>query len=53
MAGESGLVRFLRAFMFPMALKVSFPRTRMLATVTGLDHELPDRCANWLQQRAP
>jgi len=39
-SAESGLSRFVRAFVFPTAIKIPFLRTRMMATVTGLDHEL-------------
>ena len=38
---ESYCYRFLRAFVFPMAIKMPFLRARMMGTVTGLDHELP------------
>ncbi len=40
-AGESRIFRFLRAFVFPPAIKVPFVRAPMFRTVTGLDHELP------------
>lgn len=46
MTAESRLFRFARAFLFPMAIKTSFLRARMIATVTGLDHALPDVAAN-------
>jgi 2-polyprenyl-6-methoxyphenol hydroxylase-like FAD-dependent oxidoreductase len=39
---ESSFYRFLRAFVFPIAIKTPFLRTRMVGAVTGLDHELPD-----------
>ena len=40
-SAESAFYRFIRAFLFPIAIKVPFVYTRMVATVTGLDHELP------------
>ena len=40
-APESGFFQFLRAFVFPMMIKLPSLRARMVATVTGLDHELP------------
>jgi 2-polyprenyl-6-methoxyphenol hydroxylase-like FAD-dependent oxidoreductase len=39
---ESGFYRLMRTFMFPITIKIPFLRDRMVATVTGLDHELPD-----------
>jgi 2-polyprenyl-6-methoxyphenol hydroxylase-like FAD-dependent oxidoreductase len=39
---ESGFTRFLRAFVFPAAVKLPFVRGLMVRTVSGLDHELPD-----------
>ena len=41
-SAESGFNRFLRAFVFPPALKLPFVRALMVRTVSGLDHELPD-----------
>jgi 2-polyprenyl-6-methoxyphenol hydroxylase-like FAD-dependent oxidoreductase len=38
---ESGFTRFMRAFVFPQALKLPFMRGLMVRTVSGLDHELP------------
>jgi 2-polyprenyl-6-methoxyphenol hydroxylase-like FAD-dependent oxidoreductase len=40
-SAESRFYRFARTFLFPMAPMVPFVRARMVATVTGLDHELP------------
>ena len=40
-APESGIYRFLRAFVFPMVIKMPFMRSRIMGTVAGLDHELP------------
>jgi 2-polyprenyl-6-methoxyphenol hydroxylase-like FAD-dependent oxidoreductase len=40
-SAESAFYRFVQAFVFPIAIKVPFVHTRMVATVTGLDHELP------------
>lgn len=40
-APESGFFQFLRAFVFPMAIKLPFLRARMAEAVAGLDHELP------------
>ncbi len=40
-SAESWVYRFLRAVVFPTAIKISFLRSRMVKTVTGLDHELP------------
>jgi len=41
-SAESGFTRFLRAFVFPPAVKLSFVRGLMVRTVSGLDHELLD-----------
>jgi 2-polyprenyl-6-methoxyphenol hydroxylase-like FAD-dependent oxidoreductase len=41
-SAESGVYRFLRAFVLPMAIKIPRLRARMVGAVTGLDHELPD-----------
>jgi 2-polyprenyl-6-methoxyphenol hydroxylase-like FAD-dependent oxidoreductase len=41
-SAESGVYRFLRAFVFPMAIKIPPLRDRMVGAVTGLDHKLPD-----------
>jgi hypothetical protein len=38
----SQLIRFLRAFVFPPAVKLPFVRGLMVRTVSGLDHELPN-----------
>jgi 2-polyprenyl-6-methoxyphenol hydroxylase-like FAD-dependent oxidoreductase len=40
-SAESQFDRFVRAFLFPLALKTPFLRARMVKTVTGLDHRLP------------
>ena len=34
--------RFLRTCIFPVALRLPFLQARMVPTVTGLDHQLPD-----------
>jgi 2-polyprenyl-6-methoxyphenol hydroxylase-like FAD-dependent oxidoreductase len=41
-SAESGFTRFVRAFVFPPAVKLPFVRGLMVRTVSGLDHELPD-----------
>jgi 2-polyprenyl-6-methoxyphenol hydroxylase-like FAD-dependent oxidoreductase len=41
-SAESGLTRFLRGFLFPLAIKLPFVRGLMVRTVSGLDHKLPD-----------
>jgi 2-polyprenyl-6-methoxyphenol hydroxylase-like FAD-dependent oxidoreductase len=41
-SAESGVYRLLRAFVFPMVIKIPLLRARMVGAVTGLDHELPD-----------
>jgi hypothetical protein len=41
-SAESGFTRFLRAFVFPPAVKRPFVRGLMVRMVSGLDHELPD-----------
>jgi 2-polyprenyl-6-methoxyphenol hydroxylase-like FAD-dependent oxidoreductase len=41
-SAESWLTRFLRAFVFPLAINLPFVRGLMVRTVSGLDHELPD-----------
>lgn len=38
---EPRFYRFVRAFLFPAATKVPIDRAGLVATVTGLDHELP------------
>jgi hypothetical protein len=38
-SAESGFHRFLREFVFPLAIKLPFLRARMVATISGLDHE--------------
>jgi 2-polyprenyl-6-methoxyphenol hydroxylase-like FAD-dependent oxidoreductase len=40
-AAESRWDRFVRAFLFPAATRIPFIRSRMVATLTGLDHPLP------------
>jgi 2-polyprenyl-6-methoxyphenol hydroxylase-like FAD-dependent oxidoreductase len=41
-SADSRFNRFMRAFLFPLALKLPFLRTRFIRTATGLDHPLPD-----------
>jgi 2-polyprenyl-6-methoxyphenol hydroxylase-like FAD-dependent oxidoreductase len=41
-SAESGFTRFLRALVFPPAIKLPFVHGLMVRTVSGLDHELPD-----------
>jgi 2-polyprenyl-6-methoxyphenol hydroxylase-like FAD-dependent oxidoreductase len=41
-SAESGFTRFMRACVFPPAIKQPFVRGLMVRTVSGLDHELPD-----------
>jgi 2-polyprenyl-6-methoxyphenol hydroxylase-like FAD-dependent oxidoreductase len=41
-SAESGFTRFMRAFVFPPAVKLPLVRGLMVRTVSGLDHELPD-----------
>ncbi len=41
MAAESPLYRLGRAFLFPAATRIPFVRSRIVTTITGLDHELP------------
>jgi 2-polyprenyl-6-methoxyphenol hydroxylase-like FAD-dependent oxidoreductase len=45
-SAESRFYRFARPFLFPMAAMVPFVRARMVAAVTGLDHELPQVVAD-------
>jgi 2-polyprenyl-6-methoxyphenol hydroxylase-like FAD-dependent oxidoreductase len=44
-AAESPLYRFVRSFLFPAATRIPFLRSRLVTTVTGLDHELPQVAA--------
>lgn len=44
-SGESAVDRFARRWLFPVATKVPVVRKRMLETVSGLDHPLPDLSA--------
>jgi hypothetical protein len=44
-AAESALYRFMRAFLFPAATWIPVIRSRMVTTLTGLDHELPHLAA--------
>jgi 2-polyprenyl-6-methoxyphenol hydroxylase-like FAD-dependent oxidoreductase len=39
-SAESRFYRFLRAFLFPVVTKIPPVRRRMVATVTGLDHDI-------------
>jgi 2-polyprenyl-6-methoxyphenol hydroxylase-like FAD-dependent oxidoreductase len=53
-SAESGFTRFMRAFMFPSAVRLPFVRGLMVRTVSGLDHELtgflpPARAGRGLQ----
>jgi 2-polyprenyl-6-methoxyphenol hydroxylase-like FAD-dependent oxidoreductase len=41
-SAESRFTRFLRALVFPLALKLPLMRGLMVRTVSGLDHKLPD-----------
>jgi 2-polyprenyl-6-methoxyphenol hydroxylase-like FAD-dependent oxidoreductase len=41
-SAESTLRRLARTYLFPTALRVPSLRARMRATLTGLDHDLPD-----------
>ncbi len=41
-AGETRLLRAVRSLAFPWALKLPLVGRRVKATLTGLDHELPD-----------
>jgi 2-polyprenyl-6-methoxyphenol hydroxylase-like FAD-dependent oxidoreductase len=41
-SAESGFTRFMRAFVFPLAVQLPLVRGLMVRTVSGLDHELPD-----------
>jgi 2-polyprenyl-6-methoxyphenol hydroxylase-like FAD-dependent oxidoreductase len=50
-SGESWFYRFVRVFLFPTATKIPFIRGRLLATVTGIDHELPFRLAEGKPKR--
>jgi hypothetical protein len=40
-SAESRFYRFVREFLFQAVTQVPFVRARMVATITGLDHELP------------
>jgi 2-polyprenyl-6-methoxyphenol hydroxylase-like FAD-dependent oxidoreductase len=40
-AAESPWTRFVRTFLFPVATRLPWTRSRMVRTLTGLDHELP------------
>jgi 2-polyprenyl-6-methoxyphenol hydroxylase-like FAD-dependent oxidoreductase len=41
-SAESRFWRFARAYLLPAATRIPLVRSRMVATVTGLDHELPE-----------
>jgi 2-polyprenyl-6-methoxyphenol hydroxylase-like FAD-dependent oxidoreductase len=41
-SAESPLDRFVREFVFPKAIQFPSLRSRMVTTITGLDHELPE-----------
>jgi 2-polyprenyl-6-methoxyphenol hydroxylase-like FAD-dependent oxidoreductase len=40
-AAESAFFRFVRAFVFPIVVKIPFLRKRIMTVLTGLDRELP------------
>jgi 2-polyprenyl-6-methoxyphenol hydroxylase-like FAD-dependent oxidoreductase len=40
-SADSGFTRFVRTFVFPLVLGNPLLRSRVLATLTGLDHDLP------------
>jgi 2-polyprenyl-6-methoxyphenol hydroxylase-like FAD-dependent oxidoreductase len=40
-SAESAFYRLVRRFVLPTAVRIPFLRSRMVATVAGLDHELP------------
>jgi len=40
-SGESAFYRFVRGYVFPLAIGLPFLRGRLMKTVSGLDHELP------------
>jgi 2-polyprenyl-6-methoxyphenol hydroxylase-like FAD-dependent oxidoreductase len=50
-SAERRIFRFLRAYVFPMAIKTPFLRSPMMRTVTGLDHELPHVVSESAEQR--
>ncbi|HEX4130440.1 MAG TPA: FAD-dependent monooxygenase [Pirellulales bacterium] len=45
-AGESAIARLLRRFAFPLAVRIPPVRARMVPTLTGLDHDLPNVVGN-------
>lgn len=47
-AAETAPARFARAWLFPTATKLPFVRSRMRATISGLDHPLPEFAAQSL-----
>jgi 2-polyprenyl-6-methoxyphenol hydroxylase-like FAD-dependent oxidoreductase len=53
-SSPSPFYRFVRTFVFPIATKLPFLRSRFVATVTGLDHDLPqfgDDACSWDRRR--
>jgi 2-polyprenyl-6-methoxyphenol hydroxylase-like FAD-dependent oxidoreductase len=44
-SAQSTAYLFVRTFLFPVATRIPFVRSRMVATVSGLDHELPQFAA--------
>ncbi len=52
-AATSPPLRLLRRFLLPFAVRLPSVRTRMVRTVTGLDHALPDVAAPTRGVRAP
>jgi 2-polyprenyl-6-methoxyphenol hydroxylase-like FAD-dependent oxidoreductase len=51
-SADSGFTRFVRTFVFPLVLGTPFLRTRVLATLTGLDHDLPPIGVDRVAERA-
>jgi 2-polyprenyl-6-methoxyphenol hydroxylase-like FAD-dependent oxidoreductase len=45
MAAESLWYRFVRALLFPVAARIAFIRSGVVATLTGLDHPLAELSA--------
>jgi 2-polyprenyl-6-methoxyphenol hydroxylase-like FAD-dependent oxidoreductase len=41
-AAESLFLRFVRAYVLPLAIRIPFLRAGIVGAVTGLDHDLPD-----------
>lgn len=51
-SAETAFHRLVRAVAFPLAIRTPFVRTRMVTTVAGLDHALPDVDSDRPQVRA-